>query len=388
MIGPRRLLAARIGITATFALAGLVSAVGSVRIPALTDRLHLNPAEVGVALLSVGVGAAIATQTGRWLIGRFGSRRVLVIACPAMAGLSAGSGVAPTFTLLVAAFALYGAAFGLLDSSMNAQAATLERVAGRHLMNGAHAGWSVGAVTGGGIGALTAFLGLSYTQATVGTAMVAFPVALALAGTYLVDPPAEVTAAGGRPRVPPVVYLVGAVTLGSFLIEGSVSNWSSLYLRDELGAAQAVAALGYPSLELAMIVGRTGGDRVRRVVGSRVMLTTSGLVALVGLGLVVGAWHWSVAAAGFFVVGLAVSTVVPLTFSIAGALDPSGAGVAQAAAMGYTGMLVGPVALGLVAEGTSLRVAFGVVAVIALLMSGLGRLLPTGAPAVEVAVSR
>ena len=125
MIGPRRLLAARIGITATFALAGLVSAVGSVRIPALTDRLHLNPAEVGVALLSVGVGAAIATQTGRWLIGRFGSRRVLVIACPAMAGLSAGSGVAPTFTLLVAAFALYGAAFGLLDSSMNAQAATL-----------------------------------------------------------------------------------------------------------------------------------------------------------------------------------------------------------------------------------------------------------------------
>ena len=81
---------------------------------------------------------------------------------------------------------------------------------------------------------------------------------------------------------------------------------------------------------------------------------------------------------GFFIVGLAVSTVVPLTFSIAGSLVPSGAGVAQAAAMGYGGMLLGPVALGVIADASSLRVTFVVVAALAVLMSAVGRVLPTG----------
>jgi predicted MFS family arabinose efflux permease len=260
---------------------------------------------------------------------------------------------------------------------MNAQASTLERIAGRHLMNGAHAGWSVGAVCGGGIGALTAWVGFSYTQATVGTAVATLPIALLLMATYLRDGPSGPKASGSA-KVPRVVFLVGAVTFASFLIEGSVSNWSSLYLRDELGAVQAIAAFGYPSLELAMIVGRSFGDRVRRIIGSRVMLTMSGLVACVGLGLVVSARSWPLAVVGFFVVGLAVSTVVPLTFSIAGALAPSGAGVAQAAAMGYGGMLLGPVLLGLLADATSLRMTFVAVAGLAVLMSVVGRVLPTG----------
>ncbi len=374
----RRLLRARIGTTVTFGLAGLVAAVGSVRIPALTDQLRLDPAELGFAVLCIGIGATVATQAGRPVLGRFGSRRVLVVACPATAALSAGSGLAGSYGWLLAAFLCFGAAFGLLDSSMNAQAATLERVTGRHLMNGAHAGWSVGAVCGGALGALTAQVGLSYTQAVTGTAVVATPVAILLTLTYLPDGPVGRPARGGG-RVPPVVYLVGAVTLASFLIEGSVSSWSSLYLRDELRAVESIAAFGYPSLELAMIVGRSVGDRVRRVAGSRAMLTSSGFVAAAGLTLVVGAPRWPLALVGFFVVGLAVSTVVPLTFSIAGALSPSGAGVAQAAAMGYGGMLVGPVLLGLVADASSLRVAFVVVGALAVGMSVLARTLPADA---------
>jgi MFS family permease len=82
---------------------------------------------------------------------------------------------------------------------------------------------------------------------------------------------------------------------------------------------------------------------------------------------VVAAPYWWLALVGFFLVGLAICTVVPLTFSIAGGLDDAGAGIAQAGAMGYGGMLIGPAAIGYVANATSVRtgllisVALGVV---------------------------
>jgi MFS family permease len=128
-----------------------------------------------------------------------------------------------------------------------------------------------------------------------------------------------------------------------------------------------VAALAYPVFEAAMIVGRTFGDRVRRRIGSRAMLTGGGLGAATSFAIVVAAPHWWLALVGFFLVGIAICTVVPLTFSIAGGLDDAGAGIAQAGAMGYGGMLIGPVAIGYVANVTSVRtglvisVALGVV---------------------------
>jgi MFS family permease len=266
---------ARIGNTATFALAGVVSAVGAVRIPALSDQLSLDPGDVGLAMLALGIGAAAASQAGRVIMSRVGSYQVLRIAGPATAVLAAAPGLAGSLPWLVVAFLAFGTAFGFLDTSMNAQAATLERRTGRHLMNGAHAGWSVGAVSGGGIGALTAYAELTYTQAVVGTAVVATPIALLLVFSYLPDPPTGSERARFG-RVPAVVYLVGLVTFASFLIEGSVANWSGLYLRDELRSTSTAAAFGYPMLELGMIVGRTVGDRIRLAVGSRIMLTSAG----------------------------------------------------------------------------------------------------------------
>ncbi len=159
---------ARIGSAATFALAGALCAVWTVRIPALTDKLHLDPAGVGTAVLLFGVGAMITMQLARVAITRLGSRRTLLLAAPGSAATSAGIGIAPTYPWLLVAAGLFGTAFGALDIGMNAQVAALERVSGRHLMNGAHAGWSVGSVLGGALGALSAYLHMSFTHAVVG----------------------------------------------------------------------------------------------------------------------------------------------------------------------------------------------------------------------------
>ena len=101
------------------------------------------------------------------------------------------------------------------------------------------------------------------------------------------------------------------------------------------------------------------------------MLTVAGFGVVAGFAVVVSAPSWWLALAGFFLVGLSVCTVVPLTFSIAGALDRSGAGIAQAGAMGYGGMLLGPVAIGYLANATSLRAGL-------LVSLGLGAVMSAG----------
>jgi MFS family permease len=372
---------ARLGATATFALMGITAAVWTVRIPALSDKLHLDPGQLGTVMLCFGVGATIAMQAGRLVIGRTGSRRALIVALPATVALVAAIGLAPSYGWLLVTAPGLGAAFGVLDIGANAQVAVLERVTERHLMNGAHAGWSIGSVVGGGLGALTAYAGWGFTRAVVTAAVVCFPIAVGLTFTFLPDPPAA-RAAGTRPgRIPRVIYLVGAVTCASFIIEGSVADWAGLYLRNELGAREAVAAIAYPCFEAAMIIGRMAGDGVRRRVGSRVMLTIGGLGVVAGFAVVVGTPWWWLTFVGFAITGLAVSTVVPLTFSIAGALDPTGAGVAQAGAMGYGGILLGPVAIGYLANATSLRTGLLVTLALGGVVAVLARVVPTGSAA-------
>jgi MFS family permease len=374
---PARLARARIGTTATFGLAGALSAIFMVRIPALTDKLHLDAGQVGVTVLCWGLGSLVSLQVARTVLARTGSRRALLVSAPATALLLVAAGLAPSYPLLLAAVSATGLAFGGLDVSMNAQAAVIEREYARHIMNGAHAGWSVGSVVGGGIGALTAAAGLGFTAAVTGTAVLCLPVAILLGFTYLPDPPVRLDGERRRVRVPRVVYLLGAVTLCSFLVEGSVANWTGLYLRDDLHAAEAIAAVGYPAFEFAMIIGRTVGDRVRRVVGARRMLLFGGLGSSAGVGIVILAPWWPLAIVGCVVIGLAICTVVPLTFSIAGTLEPSGAGIAQAGAMGYAGMLLGPPVIGYVADSTSLRVGLAVVAGVAVVMAMLGSRVPS-----------
>jgi MFS family permease len=371
---------ARYGTLATFILAGAVGAVWMVRIPALTDKLHLDKGRVGTVVLCAGLGAMLAMQSTRGLLPRIGSHRALTVALPAGTAISSAIGLAPSYPWLLVASGAFGAAWGTVDVCMNAQASTIERLSRRHVMNGMHAGWSLGVVLGGGLGAFSAYLGMSFTRAVVAMALICLPATLAVTLTYLPDA-RRGDGARRSVRLPRAVYLIGLVTFASFLVEGSVADWSGLYLRDELRAAEAAAATGYPVFAAAMIIGRLVGDPVRRVLRDRTMLAASGLGIMAGFLVVVGTAAAWPALVGYFVVGLSVSTVVPLAFSIAGDLDPSGSGaaIAQAGAIGYAGMLLGPVVIGYLADATSLRTAL----ILGLLLGAAVALLGGRVPAVQ-----
>ncbi|MFI7539282.1 MFS transporter [Streptosporangium sp. NPDC049376] len=382
----RDLRTARTGAVLTFVLAGLLCGSMTVRIPALSDKLGLSEASIGVTLLVWGLGALVTMQSMRGVMARLGSRSVLRVGAPLCAVTLALLALAPTYPLLLVAAALFGMAFGAVDVAMNAQGATVERAYGRPLMNGMHAGWCVGAISAGLLGTAAIAAGLSFTAHLILVALVSLPVLVVISRSYLPDPVlSEKAAAAGRRRMPPVVYLLGVIAFCAFMVEGTIADWNGLYLRDTLGAAEAVAALGYPVFEAGMLLGRLTGDRVRARFGARGMIVTAGLATAATFGAVLSAPTAPVAVGAMLLVGVAVATVSPMALSLAGGATANpGPAIAQTGAMGYAGLLLGPVIIGFVSHVTTLRTALFLAVVLGLLIALAARFLPR--PAVPAAV--
>ncbi|WP_436770764.1 MFS transporter [Yinghuangia sp. YIM S09857] len=397
--GNARLRRARLGIAGTFALAGGLCAVWTVRVPALKDKLAVSDGQLGLIVLAFGIGGVVAMGVMGRLVARYGSRRLLRIAVPVSTLAVAAIGVSPNLPTVIAAGFAFGVVFGVTDVAMNTQASLLEQRYGRSLMAGTHAGWSLGAVTGGLLGAVAAKAELGFTASVVTAAAVGAPVSLWLRGTYLPDTPSTAAEApdkpaGERPErpsgessrkvrvaLPFAVYVVGAIAFCGYTIEGAVADWSGLYLRDTIGSAEAVAALAYPLFEAATALGRLTGDRITNRFGARAVLSVSGLAAGVGLALAVAARGTAAGLAGFFLVGLGACLIVPLSFSVGGALggaDPAtaGAAIARIGVMAYTGLLLGPVVIGFIADASTLRIGLSTTLALAVAVALGARLLP------------
>jgi MFS family permease len=375
----RDLRTARLGAILTFVLAGLLCGTFTVRIPALADKFGLTEASVGAVLLAWGLGALAAMQAMRGLISRFGSRAVLRVGGPLCAATLILVALVPGYPLVIAAAATFGMAFGAVDVAMNAQGSAIERAAERPLMNGMHAGWCIGAIAAGLLGTGAIALGLSFTANLALIAALALPMLVLVGRTYLPEPRrgARHGARSARRRMSPVVYLLGVIAFCAFMVEGVVADWNGLFLRDVLGAPEAVAALGYPIFEAGMLAGRVTGDRLRMRMGARLMIIISGLATAVTFGIVIAAPSAVVAVCALLVVGMSVATVSPMALSLAGtATDDPGAAIAQTGAMGYAGLLLGPVIIAVLSEHSSLRTALVTAVVLGVLIAVAARLLP------------
>jgi MFS family permease len=96
----------------------------------------------------------------------------------------------------------------------------------------------------------------------------------------------------------------------------------------------------------------------------KTMLQLSGILTATGLLLAVSFPHFITATIGFLIVGAGVSSIIPMIYSAAGKSKIMSPGVAIAAVstIGYLGFLFGPPFIGFIAQATSLRISFGLIA--------------------------
>ena len=277
-----------------------------------------------------------------------------------------------------------------VDVAQNAQGLRLQRGYGRSIINSFHGIWSTGSLVGGLLGAAAAGLDVPLAVHLGGVALV-FGAPALLVGRLMLpghdDAPAVAPpGAPGRPRGRRGA-LVGVAALGALaacavVVEDAGSSWSALYLQVELGAAPAVAGLGFVALSLAMTVGRFTGDRAVDRFGRRRVVQAGGVLSAAGLGAALALPSVPTTLAGFALAGLGVATLVPAAYSAADELPGlrSGVGLALVNVLLRIGFLVVPPLIGVVADATSLRVALLAVVAAGLGTALLAPALPAGRP--------
>ncbi len=405
----------RVAILGYFFVLGVATATWSARLPAIKESVRLTDGRLGLALFAVPAGSVLTLALSGRIADRFGAVRVLRIAGVLNPVALIPIGLARDLPALMATLAVYGAVAGLLDVSMNACGARLELGYGRPIMSSLHAGYSIAGLAGAGIGGVSAWLGVSPLPTFTVTAAALIVLGLLIGPRVTIplvapapdqpdaaaarrslrqtllprgDDPAGLPRGDSIPPDPPgrpprnplaVVWILGLLALFGQVGEGSAGDWSAVYLHVNLGAPPGVAAVALGAFSVTMAAGRVAGDRLASRYGSVRLVRASGLVA--GLGLAAGLLIGTPAAAiaGFALLGLGLAGIFPQIVTAAARLDPAQAGrnIGRIAAVAYSGLLSGPVAIGAIASGVGLKDALLVPAALAVLVTAAAGVMNT-----------
>lgn len=354
---------ARLAVATIFFLNGLVLASWVPHIPMVQMKLGLNAALLGFALLGMAGGALIGIPVAGWWVPRVGSRRVVTVATVIFFAALVLPILAPDLPSLIVALVLFGGSNGAMDVSMNAQAVAVEKRWPHPIMSSFHGMWSVGGLSGAGICGLALHFEVApLTHAITVSSAVMLGAVLAL--RQLLPREADVVDDGPRVARPAgALASLGLMALLALLAEGSMGDWSAVYLRLSLGTSAGLAALGFAAFQLAMAAGRFAGDRLVRHFGNASVVGASASLAAVGLGTALLLATPAIAIAGCACVGLGLSNMIPILFRAAArtpGINP-GHGIAAVSTAGYCGFLAGPPLIGLTAEAISLPGALGLV---------------------------
>jgi fucose permease len=347
-----------------FALFGLVMGSWAGRIPALAAAVHLSHAALSMVLLCGGLGAVVSYPISSWLMGNYGARKTLLVSGMALLAALVSIGMAPTVSRLMLSVLMLGMTASTFDVAVNSAATKREKQTGKSELSKLHGVGCAGGLAGATLASLMASLHIAPATHFV---MLAGPLALLLWGAYQVldadDADEEVEETSfSLPRGP--LALLGALGFLGSMAEGSIADWSGVYLRERFHATEGLAPLALSAFSVMMLAARMLGDRMKARYGAKPLVSGGATVAAAGLFFAVLAPNALLALVGFAIAGLGLALVFPFVFSAAGVQGP--AALAGVASMAYAGSLMGPPMIGTIAHGLGMQAAIGYIGALSL----------------------
>ena len=353
----------RIAVGLMFFLAGLCFSSWASRIASIQQDLDLSEAALGGILFAAPVGLMLSLPISGWLIAMIGSRKLLFISLILYSIALLGLGLSPNIYLLIFSLFLFGFFGNGVNISVNTQAILAEKVYAKPIMASFHGIWSLAGFTGAIIGSIMIGYNILVYQHFLIIMLIIF-ILLSLGYKFLQK---DSGIPAGQPIfVKPDKSLMGLglIAFCSLICEGAMFDWSVVYFKKVILADGAWIGAGYTAFMGTMAMGRVFADWFSSRFGIKITLQISGALTASGLITAVAFPQLITAIAGFLIVGLGVSSVIPLVYSAAGRSKVLSPGIALAAisTIGFLGFLLGPPVIGLVAGATSLRVSFSLMA--------------------------
>ena len=359
----------RFAVSLIFAINGMVFGTWASRIPAIVDFHDLSPGSLGLLIFLAGLSAVIAFSIFGRAADRYGAafitKRATLLLIPLTLIFIA---YANSIWMLVFAVIFFGAIHGGDDVAMNAWAAEVEREYTRPVMSSFHAMWSLGAGIGAGLGSLLAFYEVGFKNHFSLISIIIFVLALSAAFVPFESQKNKKEANSPFISIPKGSLLpVATITFFASLSEGAVADWSAIFLKSVASLNDGNAALGFTVFSVCMFSMRLLGDRISFILGPATAARYSGIVALTGSIILLVSDYFLLLLFGFGLIGLGIAVIIPLAFSRAGNDETisQGTAIASIATLGYGGMLLGPLFLGLIAEITSIKTSFLILPIMA-----------------------
>jgi predicted MFS family arabinose efflux permease len=373
---------ARSATQAIFLVCGFGVSSWAPMVPYAKDRLGLNDGSLGVLLLFLGVGAITMMPVTGFLIHKIGSRRVMVISAFVIALTLPLLLIMTSLVPMMLVLFLFGSGVGAIDVAMNAHGVQVQNLYDKPIMSSLHGLFSVGGLCGAlGIGFLIK-VGLQPLVAAICISILLLVIVLTQA-RFLMNAKTEKeviqkfspVAADNKGKkgywLKASVIFLGLMCFASFLTEGAMLDWSAIFLRDERGMDMALTGIGYASFSVAMAAMRLVGDRIVSRIDSKLVVIYGTLIGALGLALAIFT-PWVVGTLiGFILLGIGSANVVPVFFSEAGRLKNVSSSVAipTITVMGYSGHLLGPAILGVIAHHYGLKTALGFTGILLLFVT-------------------
>jgi len=361
----------RLATQAIFLVCGFWISSWAPMVPFVKDRLHLDDGSIGLLLLFLGAGAIVMMPLTGFLITKIGSCKVIILSAIVMALSLPLLLVMASPVSMAAMLFIFGSGVGSIDVAMNAHGVQVQNLSGKSIMSSLHGLFSVGGL----FGALTiGFLiktGLSPLMAAVIISALLMCIVLTQS-RFLMNQNLEkeieqkfaaekqIDSSAKNLWLHSKVIFLGFMCFSVFLSEGSMLDWSAIFLRDTRGIEEALSGIGYAAFSIAMAIMRLLGDKVVSKVDGKYIVIYGSLLSLTGYGLIIFSPWVASTLLGFILVGIGVANIVPIFFSEGGRLSevPSSVAIPAITTMGYAGQLAGPAILGFVAQQTSLSIAF------------------------------
>ena len=363
----------RLAVTVFFFVSGFVYANWASSIPHLQQKLHLSDAALGTLLISLPAGLMLTMPLSAWLIGKYKSRNIVLGGAILYVLLLSCIGFADKVWQMAIVLFAFGASRNLFNISINTQSIGVQQLYQKSIIASFHGVWSIASLVGAAFASILISLGAMPEFRLVLVTGLSLVLIVIFWGNTL-ESSANADAKKPAFALPDKSLLnLGLIAFCCMLCEGTMSDWSGIYLSKELHLSKGYVNMGYVAYLGCMTSGRFLGDWLANQLGNKKLLLLSSL--LLGLGaLLIASFHSLIPAIlGFMLCGFGVSCVVPFLFSHAGksATMSSGVAIAAVSTIGYLGFLIGPPLVGFLSSAIGLRYTYFLVVALAGVMGVL-----------------